>query len=394
VLVRTAVRGWQRSGGWFDPTIHDALHVAGHDRTFELLNRHGTTDATVACTTTPQATSPAPGCEGILIDDDAGTVGLLAGVRFDPGGISNGQAADLLVDELLAAGAYGACVNLGGDMRVAGDPPTGPAGASPYPPPSAPPGRSTCRPALWPLRAPAGDAGATPTAPKTLSTGWLSRPDRRRRPRPQLRGAPHLPRRREGSRVNLQVAWYVAHAAGLVAWALAAAALLAGFALSGRAFDRRRVPAAWFADLHRFLGALAVVFTGVHIAALLADDYVAFTVTDVLVPFASAWRPGAVAWGVVALYLLLAVELSSLLRPRLPAIWWRRVHLLTIPLYGVGSLHLLTAGSDAAPPLLRLTVLTVTATFLVLAVFRILHRPPRTTKQRQGHGRGARAAIR
>jgi DMSO/TMAO reductase YedYZ heme-binding membrane subunit len=178
-----------------------------------------------------------------------------------------------------------------------------------------------------------------------------------------------------------QLAWYVARASGLVAWGLAAAALLAGFALSGRAFDRRRVPAAWLTDLHRFLGGLAVVFTGVHVAALLADDYVTFTLTDVLVPFASAWRPGAVAWGVVAVYLLVAVELSSLLRRRLPPVWWRRLHVLSVPLYGVGTLHLLTAGTDAGHPLVRFTVLAVTATFVVLSVFRILHRPRRSPKR-------------
>ncbi|MGH2718976.1 MAG: FAD:protein FMN transferase, partial [Actinomycetota bacterium] len=43
-----------------------------------------------------------------------------AGVGFDPGGIGKGLAADMVVEELLAAGATGACVNVGGDLRVAG----------------------------------------------------------------------------------------------------------------------------------------------------------------------------------------------------------------------------------------------------------------------------------
>ena len=52
-------------------------------------------------------------------------VELPAGVGFDPGGIGKGLAADLVVDELLAAGAHGACVNIGGDVRVEGDAPDG-----------------------------------------------------------------------------------------------------------------------------------------------------------------------------------------------------------------------------------------------------------------------------
>ncbi len=43
-----------------------------------------------------------------------------AGVGFDPGGIGKGLAADLVVAELLAAGAEGACVHIGGDLRVEG----------------------------------------------------------------------------------------------------------------------------------------------------------------------------------------------------------------------------------------------------------------------------------
>ncbi|HJV08405.1 MAG TPA: FAD:protein FMN transferase [Acidimicrobiales bacterium] len=42
---------------------------------------------------------------------------------FDPGGIGKGYAADLVTEELRAAGATGACVNVGGDLRADGTPP-------------------------------------------------------------------------------------------------------------------------------------------------------------------------------------------------------------------------------------------------------------------------------
>lgn len=44
---------------------------------------------------------------------------------FDPGGIGKGLAADIVIGEALAAGASGVCVNLGGDLRVAGYNPRG-----------------------------------------------------------------------------------------------------------------------------------------------------------------------------------------------------------------------------------------------------------------------------
>jgi thiamine biosynthesis lipoprotein len=46
-----------------------------------------------------------------------------AGVTFDPGGIGKGLAADIVASELMARGALGAMVNLGGDLRVIGEHP-------------------------------------------------------------------------------------------------------------------------------------------------------------------------------------------------------------------------------------------------------------------------------
>lgn len=139
--------------------------------------------------------------------------------------------------------------------------------------------------------------------------------------------------------------WYVARAAGLLSWTLVTASVLWGLALSTKLFGRRPHPA-WLLDLHRYLGGLASIFTAVHVAGVLADHYVHFTLWWVLVPFASHWRPSAVAWGVVGLYLLAAVELTSLARHRLPRRVWRAVHGASLPLFVVATIHGLTAGSD------------------------------------------------
>jgi DMSO/TMAO reductase YedYZ heme-binding membrane subunit len=98
---------------------------------------------------------------------------------------------------------------------------------------------------------------------------------------------------------------------------------------------------------HRYLGALAVVFTGVHILGLVADSYVSFGIDEVLVPFASSWHPVAVAWGVVAMWMLVAVEGTSLAREHLPQPVWRGIHLLSYPILAFTTVHLLAAGTDA-----------------------------------------------
>ncbi|MCU1463778.1 MAG: putative rane protein [Acidimicrobiales bacterium] len=172
-------------------------------------------------------------------------------------------------------------------------------------------------------------------------------------------------------------AWYVARAAGLVAWGLLSASVVWGLALSTRALGRKPRPA-WLLDLHRYLGGLATIFTGVHIAAIVADSYVHFDVASVLVPGASSWRPGAVAWGVVGLYLLLAVELTSLARSRLPRKVWRMTHVASFPLFVVATVHLLTAGADAGALATDAVVTAVVATVAGLTTFRVtgLNRKP------------------
>ncbi|WP_157852729.1 FAD:protein FMN transferase [Streptomyces iakyrus] len=111
-VVRQAVRAWEATGGLFDPTVLSALEAAGYTDSFDALPREQ-----------PDRLRPAlvPGCAGVEIRDDR--VRVPPGVRLDLGGIGKGYAADLVAQELMAAGADGACVNLGGDVRTTGSPP-------------------------------------------------------------------------------------------------------------------------------------------------------------------------------------------------------------------------------------------------------------------------------
>lgn len=141
-------------------------------------------------------------------------------------------------------------------------------------------------------------------------------------------------------------AWYVARSSGIVAWALVSASVMWGLLLASGLL--RRPKRGWYLDLHRFLGGLAVVFTAVHLAALYADAFIGFGLVDLFVPLASKWRPVPVAYGVNALYLLLAVEGTSLALPRVPRSVWRWVHLSSFLLYVLATVHMLAAGSDVA----------------------------------------------
>lgn len=139
--------------------------------------------------------------------------------------------------------------------------------------------------------------------------------------------------------------WYLSRATGLVAWGLAVASIVLGLALASRALGKRP-PAPWLLALHRWTGGLTIAFTVGHVAALVADSFVHFGWVDVLVPFASSWRPAAVAWGVIALWLLVAIELTSWQMRRLPTRLWRSVHLSSYLVAVLATLHGFTAGTD------------------------------------------------
>jgi len=179
--------------------------------------------------------------------------------------------------------------------------------------------------------------------------------------------------------VTSQLTWYVARTSGILAWLLLSASVIWGLLLSTRLLGRRPSPR-WMLDLHRFLGGLAVTFVGVHVLGLVADNYVHFGVADVLVPLASHWRTGAVALGVVSMWLLVAVEITSLLMRRLPRQLWHRVHLASYGIFWLATLHGILAGRDTHNALFRLTTYGVMVVVVFLTVLRVTqpHRPKRT----------------
>lgn len=148
------------------------------------------------------------------------------------------------------------------------------------------------------------------------------------------------------------VDWYAARAAGVVAYVLVTVAVVLGTLLSGRA-RLRRWPAFALTDVHRFLGLLAGTFVAVHVLAILLDAVVRFSLVQVLVPFASSYRPFWVGLGTVAAELLVAVGISNLLRKRIGFARWRRLHYLTFAVWLAATAHGIGSGTDATEQWLR-----------------------------------------
>ncbi len=142
-------------------------------------------------------------------------------------------------------------------------------------------------------------------------------------------------------------------------------------------------------ELHRYLRGLSVTFTAVHLAGLVADSYVHFGWVEILVPWASEWQPTAVAWGVVAFYLLLTVEITSLFMKRIPRPIWRHIHRTSFGLYVFATVHGIQAGSDTGNQWYQMAMLAsinVVAFLLILLILAKRKNPtavtqPRTTRR-------------
>jgi thiamine biosynthesis lipoprotein len=108
-VIGLALDARRRTGGLFDPTVHDALVAAGYDRTFEDLPPDGPPPPAAAC--------------GGDVELVGRRITLADGVRLDLGGIGKGYAAERAAELLALAGPC--LVSAGGDVAVRGVPPAG-----------------------------------------------------------------------------------------------------------------------------------------------------------------------------------------------------------------------------------------------------------------------------
>src|SRR5579875_1597344 len=107
------------------------------------------------------------------------------------------------------------------------------------------------------------------------------------------------------------VTWNVARAGGLTAYLLLTLAVCAGLALSAQLQSPARWPRLVNNELHNFLTLLATIFVGLHVLAVWVDPFTHFGWNEVLIPLASHYRPIWVALGICALYLGIAIGIST-----------------------------------------------------------------------------------
>ena len=139
--------------------------------------------------------------------------------------------------------------------------------------------------------------------------------------------------------------WYLTRSSGAVALLLLSVAVALGVADVQR-WASPRWPRFVVDRLHRNASLLALAFLALHVLTSVLDSFAPISLTAAFVPFVSPYRPFWLGLGAVALDLLLAVILTSLLRRRISQRAWRATHWLVYACWPIALLHTLGTGSD------------------------------------------------
>lgn len=143
--------------------------------------------------------------------------------------------------------------------------------------------------------------------------------------------------------------WYATRAAAVSAYVLLALTVVMGLARSLARVARMRV--SWLVEEnHQILATITAVFVALHLLTLLFDPLIPFKPLNLVLPINEPYSPFAVTLGVIALYGMVAVLLSSWLRRHMSYAAWRTLHYASFVTFWLVTLHGVFAGSDTREP--------------------------------------------
>lgn len=163
--------------------------------------------------------------------------------------------------------------------------------------------------------------------------------------------------------------WIILRAAGIgsylmlffsVAWGLASTT-----SVMGKRFSKVSMTV-----VHQFTATCGLFLLAIHLGGLLIDSFMPFSVGDILIPMSGSFRPVAVTFGIVAMYLTVFVIVTSWLRKPIGTKWWRRTHLLAVPTLILSMIHGVFAGTDSVRPVMWWTYLGTGLVVLFLLLVR------------------------
>lgn len=122
--------------------------------------------------------------------------------------------------------------------------------------------------------------------------------------------------------------------------------------------------------VHRNVALLASIFLVLHVGTLLLDTYAKLTVFDILVPFRGAFKPFWQGLGTVALDLVIAIVITSLLRKRMGVRVFKFVHWFTYAMWPIAIAHAIGNGTNGTSGWFLLIAAACTLAVFVAVMWR------------------------
>lgn len=166
--------------------------------------------------------------------------------------------------------------------------------------------------------------------------------------------------------------WLAIRGTGVTTWALLTAVVVWGLLLRTRLLGQKASPINLM-NMHRWLGALALVFLVAHLGLLLIDPVVSFTVPQLFIPGLASWEPLAVSMGILAMWAMVPVAVVGRLRQRLGKAGntvFKRAHMIAYAAWPLATAHYVMAGTDALAEWSLALILTGTTLIVLLLLAR------------------------
>lgn len=176
-----------------------------------------------------------------------------------------------------------------------------------------------------------------------------------------------------------ELLWFASRGTGVVSITLLTVVMCLGMLTSGRRRPHG-TRAAVVMGLHRTLSLGALAFVAAHVGTAIAETYVSIDLVSALVPFTSGYERVWVGLGTLAVDLLVALVVTSLLRHRIPERLWRAVHRTAFAFWPIALAHGLALGT-ADEPVLRAITLGCATVGLATLAWRLWAQDPDTRRR-------------
>jgi predicted ferric reductase len=164
--------------------------------------------------------------------------------------------------------------------------------------------------------------------------------------------------------------WVATRITAFLSYFAIAGSVIYGLLLSTKILDAIAHRPVTFA-LHQDLAAIGLGLAGVHVVLLGLDSTQPLSFAEMLVPFASPYRPLWVGLGQLAIYLVAIVYASFHLRRRIGQRSWRLLHYVTFLAFAFTTAHGILSGTDTSTPWAWWVYVVATTVVVFLTVYRI-----------------------